>query len=389
MRRVYLDYSATTPIDPRVMESMVDAFGSGFGNASSVHSFGRDARTLLEQSRQRIAEAFGARSDEIYFTSGGTESDNHAIKGIAQAASRRGKKEIVIAPVEHHAVLHPAESLRKAGFGVKYLPVDSYGGVDPSAVQKAIGQNTALVSVMHVNNEVGTINDVRSIGAILREAEIPFHSDIVQAVGKTEVNLRDLNVDAASMSAHKFYGPKGIGSIFIRKGTVIDSFIEGGSQESNRRAGTENVPLAVGLAKAAQLVSESLAAEVSRISALKQRLKSKLQQEFEGILFNGHSTAAVPHILNISFDSAICPLDGDALIMGLDLLGVAVTSGSACASGSLQPSHVLLAMGRDARTARATVRFSIGRYTSEEEIDYAVDSLREVVGNIRKANPVK
>ncbi|HCA81339.1 MAG TPA: cysteine desulfurase NifS [Bacteroidetes bacterium] len=386
MRKVYLDYSATTPIDPRVMESMIAAFGSGFGNASSVHSFGRDARALLEQSRERIAEAFGARSDEIYFTSGGTESDNHAIKGIAQAAARSGKNEIVIAPVEHHAVLHPAESLRKSGFELKYLPVDSYGGVDPSAVERAVGRNTALVSVMYVNNEVGTINDIRSIGTMLRKAEIPFHSDIVQAVGKAEVSLQDLNVDAASMSAHKFYGPKGIGAIFIRKGTAIDSFIEGGSQESNRRAGTENVPLAVGFAKAAELVTDSRSVEVSRISALKQRLRTKLQQGFEGILFNGHITEAVPHILNISFDSAICPLDGDALIMGLDLMGVAVTSGSACTSGSLQPSHVLTAMGRDSRTARATVRFSLGRHTSDDEIDYAVDCLREVVGKIRKAD---
>jgi cysteine desulfurase len=386
MRKVYLDYSATTPIDPKVLESMVAAFGGGFGNASSVHSFGRDARTLLEQSRESIARAFGARSDEIYFTSGGTESDNHAVKGIAQASSRKGKKEIVITAVEHHAILHPAESLRKEGFDVKYLPVDSYGRVDPSDVKKNIGQKTALVSIMYVNNEVGTITDVRSIGAMLREAEIPFHSDIVQAVGKTKINLTELNLDSASLSAHKFYGPKGIGAIYIRKGTSIDSFIEGGAQESNRRAGTENVPLAVGLAKAAQLVAESMPAEQTRISTLKQRLKNKLLQGFEGLLFNGHPTESVPHILNVSFDSAVRPLDGDALIMGLDLWGVAVTSGSACTSGSLQPSHVLTAIGRDARTARATVRFSIGRYTTEEEIDYAVECLREVVGKIRNAN---
>ncbi len=386
MRKVYLDYSATTPLDPKVMESMVAVFATGFGNASSVHSFGREARALLEQSRESIAGTFGARSDEICFTSGGTESDNHAIRGIAQAAARRGKTEIVIAPVEHHAVLHPAKSLGKARFDVKYLPVDSYGRVDPSDVKKAVGPKTALVSIMYVNNEVGTINDVRSIGAMLKEAEVPFHSDVVQAVGKTDINLNDLNVDAASMSAHKFYGPKGIGLIYIRKGTAIDSFIEGGSQESNRRAGTENVPLAVGIAEAARLVSDNAAIEQSRVSALKEKLKGKLQQGFEGILFNGHPAESVPHILNVSFDSAVCPLDGDALIMGLDLLGVAVTSGSACTSGSLQPSHVLTAMGRDKPTARATVRFSIGRYTTEDELDYAVDCLRDVVRKIKRAN---
>ena len=386
MRKVYLDYSATTPLDPKVVESMVSVFGIGFGNPSSVHAFGREARMLLERSRDAIADSLGARSDEIYFTSGGTESDNHAIKGIAQAALRMGKNEIVITAVEHHAVLHPAETLRKSGFEVRYLPVDSYGRIDPSDLKKVVGPKTALVSIMYVNNEVGTINDVRSIGAYLRENGIPFHSDIVQAVGKTAINLNDMNLDAASVSAHKFYGPKGIGAIFIRKGTAIDSFIEGGSQESNRRAGTENVPLAVGFAKAVGLAATNLEEESARISTLKERLAGKLRQRFPGLLVNGHPTECVPHILSISFDSKICPLDGDALIMGLDLAGVAVTSGSACASGSLQPSHVLTAMNRDTETARATVRFSIGRYTTEDEVDYAVQSLSEVVSNIRKAN---
>jgi cysteine desulfurase len=240
---------------------------------------------------------------------------------------------------------------------------------------------------MCVNNEVGTITDVKSVGAYLRENGIPFHSDIVQAVGKTAINLNEMNLDAASISAHKFYGPKGIGAIYIRKGTPVDSFIEGGSQESNRRAGTENVPLAVGFAEALGLVSVNLAEESARISTLREGLKRKLEQAFPGLLFNGHPTECVPHILNVSFDSRICRLDGDALIMGLDLAGVAVTSGSACASGSLQPSHVLTAMGRNTETARATVRFSIGRYTTPEELDYAAQSLQEVVSNIRKVRP--
>jgi cysteine desulfurase len=382
----YLDYSATTPLDPRVLEAMTAVSATHFGNASSVHSFGRESRALLESSREKVARLLGARTDEIYFTSGGTEANNHALRGLAAAGATRGKNEIVTSAVEHHAVLHPAESLRKSGFTLKLLPVDSFGRVDPSEVKKAVGPRTALVSLMLANNEVGTLNPIREIGAFLREAGIPFHSDIVQAAGKIEVNVGELDIDVASVSAHKFYGPKGIGAIYIRNGILIESLIEGGSQESNRRAGTENVPSAVGFARACEIAREVMSESIARISLMRQRLRSKLQEGFDGILFNGHPNEGLPHIVSVSFDSAVNPLDGDALIMGLDLRGVAVTSGSACTSGSLQPSHVLLAMGRDEKTARATVRFSIGRFTTEEEIDYAVDCLRDVVSQIRKAN---
>lgn len=384
MNRVYLDYSATTPVDPRVLDAMVGAFGQNFGNASSVHSFGREARAIFEKSRETVSSLIGAKPDELFFTSGGTEADNHALKGLAAAALKKGRDEVVTSPVEHHAVLHSAEALVKAGFKLILVPVDAFGRVDPAEVKRVLGPKTALVSLMYANNEVGTLNNIHEIGRIAREAGVPMHSDAVQAVGKIAVNVEDLNVDVLSMAAHKFYGPKGIGAIFIRKGTRIDPFIEGGSQESNRRAGTENVPLAVGFAKAAEIARESLQRNLLHISELKERLRGLLTGRFKGILVNGHPTDSLPHILNISFDASVREVDGDALIMGMDLLGVAVTSGSACTSGSLQPSHVLLALGRDARTARATIRFSIGKETTGEELEYAVSALDQVLEKAQK-----
>jgi cysteine desulfurase len=384
MKRIYLDYSATTPPDPQVIEAMVAVFGSNFGNASSVHSFGREARDVLEQSRDQVAHWIGARPDEVFFTSGGTEADNHAVKGVALAGARIGKNEIITSVVEHHAVLHPVESLRKAGFDVKMLSVDGSGQVDPDDVRKAISPKTALISLMLANNEVGTINKLDEIAAVAKDAAVPVHSDAVQAMGKIKVDVNELGVDVLSISAHKFYGPKGIGAIYIRKGTRIEPFMEGGSQESNRRAGTENVPVAAGFAKAAELAESRLQQDYSHILGLRGKLKSRLVSEFKGLLVNGHEAECLPHILSVSFNSSAISLDGDAIIMGLDLEGVAVTSGSACTSGSLQASHVLLAMGRDERTARATVRFSIGRLTTEQEINIAADALKRVVERVAK-----
>jgi cysteine desulfurase len=254
-------------------------------------------------------------------------------------------------------------------------------------VKKMVGSSTAMISLMYANNEVGTLNDIHAIGTIAREAGVPFHSDTVQAVGKIDVNVNDLNVDVLSISAHKFYGPKGIGAIYIRKGTQIDSFIEGGAQESNRRAGTENVPLAAGFARASELAQDSMVTSLTHIRSLNAHLRERLRSGFEGLLFNGHPTGSLPHIVNVSFDSSRVQIDGDALIMGMDLRGVAVTSGSACTSGSLQPSHVLLAIGRDEQTARATIRFSLGRETSVEELDAAISALKEVVETARKGLP--
>lgn len=379
-----MDYSATTPLDPRVLEAMSLIFSQHYGNASSVHSFGREARNVLEESREHIASFIGARSDEIFFTSGGTEADNYAIKGVASAGKKKGKNHIIISAIEHHAVLHPAEHLRSEGFKVDLIPVESSGMVDPADIQRAITPETCLISIMHANNEVGTIEPIREISAIAKQHGAVLHSDTVQSVGKIPVNVNELGVDLLSISAHKIYGPKGIGAIYIRKGTKIETLIEGGAQESNRRAGTENVPLAVGFAKAIELCN--VEEETKRLSQLRESLKSKLLRKFDTLIVNGHPDAHLPHILSVSFDSTAMPVDGEALIMGMDLRGVAVTSGSACTSGSLQSSHVLLAMGRDERTARATIRFSLGRLTTEDELTYAVEALEDVLDKMGLAN---
>ncbi len=386
MKPVYLDHTATTPLDPRVFEAMQNVFLSVYGNASSIHSFGREARKLLEESRESVAQFLGARYEEIYFTSGGTESNNHAIRGVAEAAVQHGKNHIVTSAVEHHAVLHPAESLRRLGFVVDVLPVDSSGMVNPDDVRKAVTPKTCLISIMHANNEVGTIEPIQEIGRIAKESGITFHTDAVQSLGKIPVNVDALNVDVVSVSGHKIYGPKGIGALYIRRGTKIESLLKGGGQESNRRAGTQNVPLAVGFAKAVEICAERMTGDSIRFAALIKLLKSRIVSEFTGVVINGHPAQCLPNILSVSFDSSVRHIDGEALIIGMDLRGVAVTSGSACTSGSLEPSHVLLAMGRDEKTARATVRFSIGRSTSEDEIHYAVDALREVVRQMKQAN---
>ncbi len=377
MNPVYLDHCSTTPIDPRVVESMQPYFSGEYGNASSIHAFGRRARRALEESREQIARFIGARPDELFFTSGGTESDNYAITGTAHAFGKGGT--IVTSAIEHHAILDPVESLRKEGFTTVLLPVDRYGMVNPDDVAREADKHPALVSIVHANNEVGTIEPIAEIAHRCRERGVLVHSDAVQSVGKIPVDVQDLGVDLLSVSAHKIYGPKGIGAIFIRKGTKIDSFMKGGPQESNRRAGTENVPLVVGFAKAVEICSQRMREDRERMVRLRDKLRTMIEASFPDVLFNGHPLETLPHILNVSFDSSKRPIDGEALIMGMDLRGVAVTSGSACTSGSLQPSHVLLAMGRDELTARATIRFSLGRGTTDAEIDYTVGALKEVV----------
>lgn len=387
MKRIYLDYSATTPVDKRVVEAMMPYWSGTFGNASSVHGFGREARLVLEESRETIARFIGAKTDELYFTSGGTESDNHALKGVAAAAKKSGRQRILVSAIEHHAILEPAEFMRSEGFDVEVIPVGESGIVDPDVVRKLMTPTTALVSVMHANNEIGTIQPVRAIADIAHEFGALMHTDAVQTVGKIPVNVNELGVDLLSLSAHKIYGPKGIGASFIRKGTAIESFMKGGAQESNRRAGTENVASAAGFAKAVELCSD-LESEQNRLRSLKSRLKEIVLATSEGWIVNGAEDRSLPNILNVSFDSSVTEIDGEALIMGMDLRGVAVTSGSACTSGSLQPSHVLLAMGRYLKTARATIRFSMGRWTTEEEIEYAADALRDVLKTVRKPSAV-
>ncbi|MBI4548029.1 MAG: cysteine desulfurase [Ignavibacteriae bacterium] len=385
MRRVYLDHTATTPLDAQVFEAMKPYFSEKYGNASSIHQFGQEARAALDQSRDTIARLLGAQSGEILFVSGGTEADNFALKGVAwKMREEEGKNHIITSKAEHHAVLETCEFLEHNGFDVTYLNVDEYGMVDPADVRKAITPKTAIISIMHANNEVGTINPIEEIGLIGKEHGVVFHSDAVQSFGKLPLAVDQVKADLLSLSAHKIYGPKGIGALYIRKGTKIERFMHGGGQERGRRAGTENVPLAVGFAKAAELMASMGESEQRRLGQLKVKLHAMIEERFPFVIFNGHPTDALPHILNISFDSEKVEIDGEALLFNLDLAGIAVTSGSACTSGSMEPSHVLLAMGRDEKTARATIRFSMGESTTEEDIEYTVGVLEEVVRKIAK-----
>jgi cysteine desulfurase len=380
MKGIYLDHTATTPLDPRVLEVMRPYFLESFGNASSVHWYGRQAKSVLEKSRESIARTIGAEPGEIFFTSGGTESDNSALKGVAYAARKKsGKNHVIISKAEHHAVLEPCEHLAQEGFDVKVLPVDEYGLVSPDQVGQVITDATYLVSIMTANNEVGTIYPVREIAGIAHEHGAIVHTDAVQAVGRIPVNVHELNVDLMSMTAHKLYGPKGIGGLYIRKGTEIESLLQGGGQERGRRPGTENVPLVVGFAKAVELAVAEMHTECARLTALRDDLEARVRSEFPSVIVNGHPTNRLPHILNISFDSREVSIEGEMLLMNMDLRGIAVTSGSACTSGSIQPSHVLLAMGRDANTAKATLRFAFGRSNTQEDVDYVIESLHAVL----------
>ena len=383
MQRVYLDYSATTPLDPRVLDAMRPFFTEGFGNASSIHAFGREARVALEERREVVAKFLNADVGEIFFTSGGTESDNHAIKGVAFASKQKGKTHLITSRAEHHAVLHTCKFLEKLGFEVTYLPVGEYGRVDPDDVRRSITDRTCLISIMHANNEIGTLNPIEEIGRVAREHGVLFHSDTVQSFGKIPLDVRTLAVDLLSVSGHKIYGPKGIGALYIRKGVAIENILHGGGQERGRRAGTENVPLAVGLARAVEICKEEMDKEMKRLGELRNLLKDKLEQGFNGLIINTHPVHSLANILSISFDSRRAEIDGEVLLLSLDLKGVAVSNGSACTSGSLEPSHVLLAMGRDERTAGASLRFSLGRGSTESDIEYAVTALGEVVDRHR------
>jgi cysteine desulfurase len=384
MRRIYLDHTATTPLDERVFEAMRPYFAETFGNASSVHSFGREAKAALERARETIAQAIGAHSGEVFFTSGGTESDNFALRGAALAGRKKGKKHIITSAAEHHAVLEPCEALKEEGFEVTVLPVDTHGLVTPDQVRDAITTETCIVSIMHANNEVGTIYPIKEIAAVAHERGVLVHTDAVQTLGKIPVNVRELDVDLMTLSAHKLYGPKGVGALYIKRGTEIEPILYGGGQERGKRPGTENVPLAVGFAKAVELAVTEMPTEMPRLASLRRHLESRIREEFPAAMINGHPSRHLPHILNMSFDSAKLNLDGDALVMNMDLQGVAVTSGSACTSGSMQPSHVLLAMGRDVKTAKATLRFAFGRSNTMDDIAIVVGRLHAVLAQMRR-----
>ena len=381
-RRVYLDHNASTPVHPEVVEAMLPYFAERFGNPSSIHGFGREAREGLDTARERIARFLRVGKEEIVFTSGGTESDNLAIKGVAAA---RGGGHIVTSAVEHHAVLRTCAALEGQGFAVTVVPVDGYGMVDPEDVRRALRNDTVLVSIMHANSEVGTMQPVGAIGRITRERGIPFHVDGVQTFGKLPVDLDALNVDLFSFSAHKIYGPKGAAGLYIRKGTKMASVQHGGEHERRRRAGTENVPGIVGLGKAVEVRGRDMAAEEGRVRALRDRLWEGLSARVSEIRLNGHPTERLPGTCNVCFRN----IESESIVLGLDLKGVGVSAGSACTSGNVEPSHVLVAMGVPLDWAMGTVRCSVGRSTTAEDIDYVVDSVEPLAGKLRSLSPAR
>ncbi len=378
-----MDHSATTPVHPEVLEAMLPYFTKHFGNASSVHSFGRDAKNAIEEAREKIADFIGAQPNEIIFTSGGTESDNFAIEGVAFENSKKGN-HIITSIIEHHAVLNTCKHLESHGFHVSYISVDEHGVVDLDHLRNSIREDTILITIMHANNEIGTIEPLKEIGAIAKENGIIFHTDAVQSVGKIPVNVNDLGVDLMTMSAHKIYGPKGIGALYIRRGTKIEPLIRGGHHERNRRAGTENVPGIVGFGKAIEIASADMEQESKRMWDLTEQLKDGLIERIEYVYENSHPTKRVPNIINLSFDY----VEGESIILNLDIKGVAASTGSACTSGSLEPSHVLTALGLCASTAQGAVRFSLGRDNTKEDVDYVIDIMPEIINRLRQMSPL-
>lgn len=382
-RKVYLDHAATTPVRPEVAEVVTRYMIEEFGNASSIHSFGRAARKGLEEAREQVASLIGADAREIIFTSGGTESDNMALKGVAEAQRQRGK-HIITSRIEHHAVLHTAEHLEKDGFEVTYLDVDSDGLVDPDDVREAIRDDTILVSVMFANNEVGTIEPVGEIGKICKERGVVFHSDGVQAVGSIPIDVNELGLDLLTISAHKMYGPKGVGALYVRKGTKIAPIIHGGAHERGKRAGTENVAGIVGFGKAAELARVEMDARRNHLLLLRDRLIRGILERVEDVKLNGHPTERLPNNVNVS----IMYVEGESMLLNLDMMGIAASSGSACTSGSLEPSHVLLAMGVPHEVAHGSLRMTLGSANTEEDVDYVVDCLGEIVKRLRAMSPL-
>lgn len=381
-KTIYLDYSATTPVDPAVVEAMEPYFTGFFGNASSVHTHGRKAKAALERSREIIATELGVLPGEILFTSGGTESNNTALTGAALAMRKNGKSHIITSKAEHHAVLETCEYLETIGFSVTYLDVNRYGSVEPDTLERAFRETTGLVSLMHANNELGTLHDIGLFGDLCRQRGILFHSDAVQTFTKIPLRLQGLPVDLLSLSAHKIYGPKGIGALYIRKGVEIERVLHGGGQERGRRGGTENVPLAVGFARAVEGMQQGGEQERMRIRMHRDKMIGGLKESCHGIHMNTDPDNSIESILNISFDDTIMSVDGEALLMSLDGAGLCVSNGSACTSGSLEPSHVQLAIGHTPATARSAIRFSFGRYTTAEEIGLAVDIVAKVIAKI-------
>jgi cysteine desulfurase len=381
---VYLDHAATTPVHPQVLEAMLPYFNERYGNPSSMHSVGREAREAVEQARADVGGILNCSPEEIVFTSCGTESDNLAIRGVAWPSRRRGD-HIITSSVEHHAVSHTLEQMeRQFGFEVTYLPVDQYGLVDPADVERAIGDTTILISIMYANNEVGTVEPISEIGRIARSHDIPFHTDAVQAAGALSLDVEELNVDMLSLSGHKFYGPKGVGVLYVRNGLEPLPIQTGGGHERNRRSGTENVAGIVGLATALKLVEGWRDEETRRLAGLRDRLTEGVFASLDHCWLMGHPEKRLPNNVNIAFEY----VEGEGILMGLDVEGIAVSSGSACATGSPEASHVLLAMGVDPGLARGTVRMTLGRENTEEDVDRLIEVMPRVVERLRAMSPL-
>lgn len=380
---VYMDHAATTPVKPDVLEAMLPYFSEKFGNPSSIYALARDSKEAVEHARAQVAAAIGASPDEIFFTAGGSESDNWAIKGTAFANRKKGD-HIITTAIEHHAVLHTCEYLEKQGFSVTYLPVDRYGMVDPADVEAAITDRTILVTVMAANNEIGTLQPIREIGRIAHAHGIPFHTDAVQAIGAVPIDVKADNIDMLSLSGHKFYGPKGIGALYVRKGVRLDSLVHGGGQERRRRAGTENLPGIVGLGKAIEMATADIEGHAARIAAMRDRLRDGILATIPDTILNGHPTQRLPNNLNVSFRY----IEGESVLLMLDAHGICASTGSACSSASLEPSHVLLAIGLPHETAHGSLRLTLGDLTTDEDVDHVLEVLPTIVERLRSMSPL-
>ncbi|WP_214021166.1 cysteine desulfurase NifS [Methanoculleus sp.] len=383
-RTVYMDHAATTPVRPEVVEAMLPYFSERFGNPSSLYALAREAEEAVEEARGRVAAAIGANPEEVFFTSGGTEADNWAIKGTAAANQRKGD-HIVTSAIEHHAVLHPCRALEKQGYRVTYLPVDEFGRVEPGSVEEAITDKTVLVSVMTANNEIGTVQPVRAIAKVAHDHKIPFHTDAVQAIGAFPADVDDMGADLLAISAHKFGGPKGTGALYIRRGTRIGTFMDGGAQERGRRAGTENVPGIVGLGRAIELVTADIPGKAARIAAMRDRLIRGILEAIPDTRLNGHPTERLPNNVNVAFRY----VEGESILLLLDALGVAASTGSACTSASLEPSHVLTSCGLPPEHAHGSLRLTLGPGNTDADVDYVLEILPGVIGRLRAMSPLR
>ncbi len=380
---IYFDNAATTPVRKEVYDEILPYFMQYYGNASSVYTIARESKKALEKAREQVAKALNANIDEIYFTAGGSESDNFALKGIAEAMGKKGK-HIITTQIEHHAILHTCEYLQQRGFEITYLPVDEYGKISLEELKNAIRKDTILISVMFANNEIGTIQPIKEIGAIAKEKGVYFHTDAVQAVGHVKIDVKEMNIDLLSLSGHKICAPKGIGAIYIKKGVAINPLIHGGAQEKRRRAGTENIAGIVGLGKAIELANEEIEQNVTKVSALRDKLINGILEKIPYSKLNGHPTDRLPGNCNISFEF----IEGESMLLLLDSKGIAASSGSACTSGSLDPSHVLLAIGLPHEKAHGSLRMTLEHYNTEKEVDIVLEELPAIVSKLRDMSPL-